>query len=162
MRWPFGPPHLTLKPSKKKNTKGHLTWPLNPPTKNTKKKKKQTNKKPKKKNKKKKREAPPKKTAKTPKNSFSIISQIFPFFGWLLKISFFWHLGPESAHAKNTIKIGVSGPFFGGGKQMCVTETAIFGPKNPKFINFSYHFFFPIFFSFKNKKHKNQLKPLFL
>ena len=113
MRWPFGPPHLTLKPSKE-NTKTQ---------KQTKKNKKKETK---------------RKTAKIPKNSFSVISQFCPFFGWLSKFPFFtpW---PKKPEPKKTIKIGVLGPFFW--KAVVHHETAIFGPKNPKFINFSYHFF---------------------
>ena len=72
MRWPFGPPHLTLKPSNKKHQKN---------------KKKTNKKKPNKKIKKKKRSH--KKKAKTPKNSFSVISQIFPFLGGFSKFPFF-------------------------------------------------------------------------
>ena len=79
MRWPFGPPHLTLKPSKK-NTK-------------TKKQTKQQKKTKKRKNKKKK---PQKKTAKIPKNSFSVISQMFPFFWVAFQNFLFLHLGPKT------------------------------------------------------------------
>ena len=113
MRWPFGPPHLTLKPSNKKT----------PPKKKTNKNK--INKK------KEKKEAPPKKKQKTPKNSFSVISQIFPFF-----------------LVKNR---GFRAFFFQ--KQLCVTRRPFFGPKNPKFINFSYHFF--CLFSSLSKTKKN-------
>ena len=66
MRWPFGPPHLTLKPSKKNRTK----------TKKTKKEKKARKKKPK------------RKTAKIPKIAFQL-SVKFSFFGWLFKSSLF-------------------------------------------------------------------------
>ena len=41
-------------------------------------------------------------------------------------------------------------------------ETAIFGPKKLNFINSSYHFFLPVFFSLNNRKHKKMLKPLFV
>ena len=103
---------------------------------------------------------PKKKQPKHPKIAFQLSVIFFLFCGWLFEISLFWQLGPKSVHTKNTIKIGVSGPFFFWKADVC-HETAVFGPKNPKFINFSYHFFLPIFFSFKNKKHKNLLKPLF-
>ena len=143
MRWPFGSPHLTLKPSKIKH------------------KNKKRNKESKRKNKKKprKKEAT-KKRQKYPKISFSVISQIFHFFGWFFKISLFWHLGPESAHPKNTIKIGVSGPFFW--KADVRHETAIFGPKKPKFINFSYHFFAYFLLFQQQKTPKIAETPIFI
>ena len=144
MRWPFGPPHLTLKPSKKKHQKIK---------KNKKSKQKKTQKKTRKKR------SPPKKQHKHQKIAFQLSVKFFHFSCWLFKIALFWHLGPESAHPKNTIKIGVSGPFFW--KADVRHETAIFGPKKPKFINFSYHFL-PIIFSFNNKKPQKLLKPLFL
>ena len=138
MRWPFGPPHLTLKPSKK----------------NTPKKKKQ-------KKKKKKKKKPPKKTAKTPKNSFSVISQFFPFLGWLLKISLFLHLGPESLNLKNTIKIGVSGPFFL--KSSCVSRNGRFWTKKPKIYKFQLSFFFAYFLLFQQPKtQKSAETPIFI
>ena len=141
MRWPFGPPHLTLKPSKK-NTKTK---------KETKKTEEKTNKKRKKK--------PKKKQQKYPKISFSIISQSFLFLGGFSKFPFFDTLAQKARTQKNTIKIGVSGPFFW--KADVRHETAIFGKKKPKFINFSYHFFLPIFFSFNNKKPQNCWNPYF-
>ena len=140
MRWPFGPPHLTLKPSKKK------------PNQKKNKQKKQT-----KKQKKEKKKAPKKKQQKYQKIAFQL-SVNFSFFWVLFKISLFWHIGPESLHPKNTRKIGVSGPFFL--KAVVCHETAVFGPKNPKFINFSYHFF-AYFFSFNNKKPKTCWNPYF-
>ena len=85
MRWPFGPPHLTLKPS-----------PENQKDKKNKKKQKKKNKTKKKKS----------------KMSFSIISQFFHIFWWVSKNSLFWQLGPDSAHPQNTIKIGVSAHQF--------------------------------------------------
>ena len=147
MRWPFGPPHLTLKPSNKKHQQNQ---------------KKQTKKKPnKKKTKKKKKKETPKKTAKIPKNSFSVISQIFLFF-WVAFQNFpfltSWPRKPEpKKHYKNR---GFRAFLFEN--QLCVTKRPFLDKKKPKFINFSYHFFLPIFFSVNNKKHKNLLKPLFL
>ena len=64
MRWPFGPPHLTLKPSKKNKTQ------------KTKNKKKQN----KKKHKRTKTKKEKVKNTKIPKKSFSVISQNFLFF----------------------------------------------------------------------------------
>ena len=113
MRWPFGPPHLTLKPSKK-NTK------KTPKTKQTKKKTKKT----------KKKRSPKKNSENTKKNAFQLSVKFFHFFGWLFKISLFWHLGPKSAHPQNTIKIGVSGPFFFE-EQLCVTKRPFLDRKKP-------------------------------
>ena len=86
--------------------------------------------------------------------------KIFFFFVWVSKISLFWQLGPKSAHPKNTIKIGVSANFFL--ENTYASRNAIFGPKKLNFINSSYHFFLPVFFSLNNRKHKQMLKPLFL
>ena len=144
MRWPFGPPHLTLKPSNKKHQK----------------KKKQKNNQTKK-QKKEKKKPPTKKTAKTPKNSFSVISQFFPFF-WVAFQNFpFLTPWPRKRAPKKHYKNRGFRAFFFG-KQLCVTKRPFWDQKTQKFINFSYHFFLPIFFSFKNKKHQNMLKPLFL
>ena len=78
MRWPFGPPHLTLKPS----------------TKN----KKQKNKK-----KQEEKEAP-KKAARIPKIAFqlSVISQLSLFLGGFSKFSFFDTLA-QKARAQKTL-----------------------------------------------------------
>ena len=65
MRWPFGPPHLTLKSSKKKPKQKQ---------KNKKKTKKETNKTNNKKNKK-------KKNTKIPKKELFNYQSKFPFFG---------------------------------------------------------------------------------
>ena len=93
--------------------------------------------------------------------SFSVISENFLLF-WLGVQNFpFLTTWPKKrAHKKHYKNSGFRAFFFW--KADVCHETAVFGPKNPKFINFSYHFFLPIFFSFKNKKHKNLLKPLFL
>ena len=128
MRWPFGPPHMTLKPSKKNTTK--KTTKI--------------------KNKKEKNKKKQEKTKNTQKWAFQLSVKIFFFFGWVSKISLFWQLGPKSAHTKNTIKIVVSRPFFW--KAVVRHETAIFGPKKANFINSSYHFFLPIFQQHKTQK----------
>ena len=134
MRWPFGPPHMTLKPSKKKHKK------KNKPKKNKKRKKKRKNKK-----------------KNTQKWAFQLSEKIFFLFGWVSEISLFWQLGPKKPHPKNTIKIGVSGPFFW--KADMRHEMAIFGPKKPKFINSSYHFFC-LFLLFQQQKTKNAETPI--
>ena len=132
MRWPFGPPHLTLKQKNKEKQK---------PKKN------------------KEKRSPKKKQQEYPKLAFQLSVKFFPFLGWLFKISLFWHLGPESAHPKNTIKIGVSGHFFS--ESSCASRNGHFWTKKPKFTNFSYHFFGPIFFSFNNKKTQISWNPYF-
>ena len=143
MRWPFGPPHLTLKPSKKKQNK-----------------KKQNKKQHKKNKKKEKPRKEKKKTQKYQKKSFSVISQNFPFFDRVSKNCLFLTPWPRKRAPKNTIKIGVSACFFW--KEVMRHETAIFGQKKTQIQKFQLSFFFLPFFSFKNKKHKNLLKPLFL
>ena len=137
MRWPFGPPHLTLEPSKKKHKK-KLRNPPPPPKKN---------------------EKNEQKTQKYQKQSFSVISQFFPFFWWVSKNSFFWHLGPKNVHPKNTIKIGLSASFLFE-KQMCVTKRP-FLDKKTQIQKFQLSFSFCLFLLFEQQKHKNLLKPLF-
>ena len=141
MRWPFGPPHLTLKPSKK--------------TTKTKKQKKKN--KPKKRQKRK----PKNKTAKIPKNSFSVISQFFPFLGWLFKNSLFLHLGPKNLNPKNTIKIEVLGPFFL--KSCCASRNGHFWTKKPKIYKFQLSFFLAYFLLFQQQKtQKSAETPIFI
>ena len=106
MRWPFGPPHLTLKPSKK-NTK------------------KQSNKKTKK-NKKKRSN---KKKQKYPKKRFSVVSQIFPYLVCFQNFPFFDTLAQKACTQKTLENRGFSEFFFG--KRVVCHETAIFGQKNP-------------------------------
>ena len=138
MRWPFGPPHLTLKPSKKdhKNKKKKLT---------KKKAKKETQ----------------KKTAKIPKNSFSVISQFFPFLGWFFKKIPFLHLGPKNLNPKNTIKIEVLGPFFLN--SCCASRNGHFWTKKPKIYKFQLSFFLPYFLLFQQQKtQKSAETPIFI
>ena len=143
MRWPFGPPHLTLKPSKKN-------------TKKTPKKTKQT-----KINKKKPKKRSPKKNSKnTPKKAFQLSVIFFHFFGWLFKISLFWHLGPKSAHPQNTIKIGVSGPFFL--KSSCASRNGRFWTEKKPNPEIPVIIFFAFFFSYKTKLQKLAETPIFI
>ena len=139
MRWPFGPPHMTLKPSKK--------TPKNKTNKKTKKEKRRNKKK-------------TRKHKKYSKMSFSVIIENFLLF-WVGVQNFpFLTTWPKKRAPKKHYKNrGFRAFFF---KADVRHETAIFGPKNPKFINSSYHFFLPVFFSFNNTKHKILLKPLFL
>ena len=143
MRWPFGPPHLTLKPSNKKHQQNQ---------------KKQTKKKTKKKPKKK---SPPKKTAKTPKNSFSVISQFFPFF-WVAFQNFpfltSWPRKPEpKKHYKNR---GFRAFFFEN--QLCVTKRP-FLDKKTKIYKFQLSFFFAYFLLFQKQKTQKSVEiPIFI
>ena len=168
MRWPFGPPHLTLKKTKTKKTKtkktkktkhkkinkkglgpsevapsGHLTWPLNPPKK-TKKQKTQKQKN--------------KQNKKTSKNELcSYQSNISYFLVGVQKFPFLttW---PRNAHPQNTIKIGVSAHHFLKNSSG-VTNGAIFGQINQ--IHKFQLSFFPFFFSFNNKNTKICWNPYF-
>ena len=175
MRWPFGPPHLTLKPSqknqqknkktkkttknkknqtKKRNKEGlgpsevalRATSP-DPQTLQKKHKNKQTNQKTKKKTKKKKKEKT-KKQQKYQKIAFQLSVKFFLFLGGFSKFPFFtsW---PKKLNPKNTIKIGVLGPFFL--KSCCASRNGHFWTKKPKIYKFQLSFFLPIFFSFNNK-----------
>ena len=134
MRWPFGPPHLTLKPSKKNQHK-----------KNKKEKKNKT------KNRKK---------QNILKNELFNYQSKFSFFGWVSKISFFWQLGPKSAHPQNTIKIGVSA--FSFWKKICVTKRPFLDQKT-QIQKFQLSFLFCLLSSLSTTKNSNNLlKPLFL
>ena len=144
MRWPFGPPHLTLKPSKKTKQK---------------KQKKQNKKTTKKTKKKKNQERKSKKHKNTKKRAFQLSVKIFFLFDRVSKNCLFLTPWPRKRAPKNTIKIGVSACLFW--KEVMRHETAIFGRKNPNSEIPVIIFFLPFFF-FKNKKHKNLLKPLFL
>ena len=146
MRWPFGPPHLTLKPSNKRTPK--------------KQKKKNKQKKTKQKKKKKKKK-PRKKQQKHQKIAFQLSVKFFLFFGWLFKISLFWHLGPKNLNPKNTIKLGVSGPFFL--KSRCASRNGHFWTKKPKIYKFQLSFFFAYFLLFqKQKTQKSAETPIFI
>ena len=112
MRWPFGPPHLTLKPSKKN--------------------KEQKNKKPIKRKEAKKRKQRTKKQRNyrnTKKELFSYQSN-FSSFGVGVPNFPFLTTWPKKRAPKNTIKIGVSASPFSW-KTFLSHETAIFGQKKP-------------------------------
>ena len=150
MRWPFGPPHLTLKPSKKNNKKqktrnkeglgpSEVALRATSPDPSTLQKKHPKNKANKKTQKTKKKRSPPQKTAKIPKIAFQLSVKFFHFSWWLFKISLFWHLGPKSLNPKNTIKIGVSGLFFG--KAVVRHGNGHFWTKTTKIHKFQLSFF---------------------
>ena len=105
MRWPFGPPHLTLKPSKN----------------NTKKTKK---------GKKKKRKKTQTKNPKIQKRAFQL-SVNFSFFGGCPKFPFLTTWPKKRAPKKHNKNRGFSNPFFG--KQFCVTSRPLLDKKpNPE------------------------------
>ena len=142
MRWPFGAPHLTLKPSKKKH----------------KKQKKYKEKKEKKKPKKGKQRK--KKTQKYQKKKelFSYQS-IFSFLVGV-RNSLFGNLAKKSTHPKNTIQIGVSATHFL--ENSFESRNGHFWTKTTKSRNSSYHFSFAFFFPFNNKNTKMSWNPYFI
>ena len=83
----------------------------------------------------------------------------FPFLGGFSKFPSFDTLA-QKAHPKNTIKIGVSSPFFE--KQLCVTKRPFLDQKN-KIHKFQLSFvcLFSSFFFNNNNKPQKLLKPLF-
>ena len=145
MRWPFGPPHLTLKPSKNNKTKKQKKNKTKNNTKKTKKKKNQERK---------------KKHKNTKKRAFQLSVKIFFFFDRASKNCLFLTPWPRKRAPKNTIKIGVSACFFL--ERSYASRNGHFWTKKTQIQKFQLSFFFLPFFSFKNKKHKNLLKPLFL
>ena len=79
MRWPFGPPHMTLKPSKKKHKKNNKP----------------------KKNKKRKKEKKTRKNKKYSKMSFSVIRENFlPFWVGVHNFPFFDNLAQKARTLK--------------------------------------------------------------
>ena len=151
MRWPFGPPHLTLKPSNKKLQKNK---------KENKKKKQTKNKKKEKKEKKEKKRSPPKKKQqKHQKIAFQLSVKFFLFWVAFQNFPFLTSWPGKRAPRKHYKNRGFRAFFFG--KQLCVTKRP-FWTKKPKIYKFQLSFCLPIFFSFNNQKHKNLLKPPFL
>ena len=147
MRWPFGPPHLTLKPSKKNKTK-----------KNKKKTKQKTTQKNKKKEKPRKKK---KKTQKYQKKSFSVISQNFLFFWQGIQKLPFLTPWPRKRAPKNTIKIGVSACFFL--ERSYASRNGHFWTKKTQIHKFQLSFFFLPFFLFqKQKTQKSAETPIFI
>ena len=147
MRWPFGPPHLTLKPSKKNKTQ-----------KNKKKQnKKKTQKKPQKITKTKK-ERKSKKHKNTKKELFSYQSK-FSFLTRYPKIAFFDTLAQKTRTQKHSKNRGFSLFFW---KKVMRHETAIFRQKQPKFRNSSYHFCSCLFSLSKTKTQKSAETPIFI
>ena len=139
MRWPFGPPHMTLKPSKK----------------NKKKKQNQKNKKEKKKTKK------TRKNKKYSKMSFSVISENFLLF-WLGVQNFpFLTTWPKKrAHKQHYKNSGFRAFFL---ESRCVSRNGRFWTKKPKIYKFQLPFFFAYFLLFqKQKTQKSAETPIFI
>ena len=128
MRWPFGPPHLTLKPSQKKKKKKQN------------KNKKKTSKKVTNQNKGKKGEKGEKRQGK-PKNTknraFSYQSKFSVFILGVPKFPFL-RTWPKNRAPKNTIKIGFQQAIFW--KTVMRHETAILG-QNKQIQKFQLSFF---------------------
>ena len=141
MRWPFGPPHMTLKKNKKKQKK----------TKQTKKQKK------KKKEKKKKT----RKHKKYSKMSFSVISENFLLF-WVgvQNFPFLTTWAKKRAPQKNTIKIGVSGPFFL--KSRCASPNGHFWTQKSQIHKFQLSFFACFLLFQQHKTQKFAETPIFI
>ena len=138
MRWPFGPPHLTLKPSKKNTKKNNPP----PPEKKTKKKLK--------KNKEKEKKQKSKNT-KIPKNRSSIISENVLFLGGCPKIAVLTTWPRKRAPKKHNKNRGFSKAFLE--KQLCVTKRPLLDKKTQiQKIRLSF-VFFSFFFSGNNKTH---------
>ena len=151
MRWPFGPfgpPHLTLKPSKKKTRKTQKTKQKKNKTKKTQKTKKNQNK-----------ERKSKKHKNTKKRAFQLSVKMFFIFGGGVQKLPFLTTWPRKRAPPNTIKIGVSANFFL--KKVMRHETAIFGQKKPKSRNSSYHFFCLFLFQ-QQKTPKLAETPIFI
>ena len=130
MRWPFGPPHMTLKPSKK-----------------TQKKTKQT-----KKQKKKKKEKKTRKHKKYSKMSFSVISENFLLF-WVgvQNFPFFTTWPKKRAPKKNYKNWGFRAFFL---KSRCASRNGHFWTQKSQIPKFQLSFFFACFLLFQ--QHKTQ------
>ena len=133
-----------------------VTWSLNPRKNKNKTKTKQ------KQNKNKTKKTKNKKT-KTHKNTkqraFQLSVKIFFCFWWVSKFSLFWQLGPESAHPKNTIKIGVSARHFL--KNRYASRNRHFWTKKSQIQTFQLSFF-GLFLLFQQKTPKLAETPIFI
>ena len=137
MRWPFGPPHLTLKPSKQKQNKAKQNKQNKKTTKNNKKKKNQ--------------ERKSKKHKNTKKRAFQLSVKIFFFFDRVSKNCLFLTPWPRKRAPKNTIKIGVSDYFFL--ERSYASRNGHFWTKKTQIHKFQLSFFFLPFFLFQKQKN---------
>ena len=87
------------------------------------------------------------------KRAFQLSVKFFLFFGGCPKFPFFDNLAKKSAHPKNTIKIGVSATHFL--ENSFESRNGHFWTKKTQIQKFQLSFFFCLFFSNNNKKHKN-------
>ena len=136
MRWPFGPPHMTLKPSKENTTK-------------------------KQQNQKKKKKTKTRKNKKYSKMSFSVISENFLLF-WLgvQNFPFFTTWPKERAHKKHYKNSAFRAFFFE--KQLCVTKRP-FLDQESQIHKFQLSCFFACFLLFQqHKTQKNAETPIFI
>ena len=130
MRWPFGPPHLTLKPSKKrKKTK--------PPKNHKKTQKRKTNKE-------------HVKTQKYQKKGFSVISQNFLFWGGVQKFPFLTTWPRKRAPKEHYKNWGFSKAFW---KNSYASRNGHFWTKKP-YPEIPDHFF-GSFLLFQQQKTQN-------
>ena len=144
MRWPFGPPHLTLKPSKKNKTT------------NEKIEERERERDIEKTNKEYEKQS---KNTKIPKMSFQLS---FNFFLFLVGVQNFPFLTTwsKTRAPPNTIKIGgVSEKKLL--KNNYASRNGHLWTQKTKLQKFQLSFILSVFFSFNNKKHKHALKPLF-
>ena len=149
MRWPFGPPHLTLKPSKQKQNKNK-----------TKTKQNKQNKKTTKNNKKRKNKKEKVKNTRIPKKElFSYQSKFSFFLTGYPKIAFFDTLAQKTRtqkHYKNrNFRLFIL-------ERSYASRNGHFWTKKTQIHKFQLSFFSCLFSFSKTKKHKNLLKPLFL
>ena len=145
MRWPFGPPHLTLKPSKKNKTKKKKT------------KQKTTQKKPKNRKTKKEKE----KNTKIPKKElFSYQSKFSFFLTGYPKIAFFDTLAQKTRTQKHYKNRGFSLFFL---ERSYASRNGHFWTKKTQIQKFQLSFFFLPFFLFqKQKTQKSAETPIFI
>ena len=144
MRWPFGPPHLTLKPSKKKPTKKQ-----NKKTKKTKKKEKKEKKKP-----------PTKKQQKHQKIAFQLSVTFFLFWVAFQNFPFLTPWPRKRAPKKHYKNRGFRAFFL---KSSCVSRNGRFWTKKPKIYKFQLSFLFAYFLLFqKQKTPKSAETPIFI
>ena len=162
VRWPFGPPHLTLKPSKKqkRRVQGQVRWPFGPPhlTLKPSNKNKQQKKQKKQKNiNKKKKGKITRQTKKIPQKTSQLSVKIV-FFGWGVQNFFFDNLPRKRAPPKHDKNRGFSTPIFE--KQLCVTKRQFLDKSQVQ--KFQLSCLFGSFLLCQKQKHKNLLKPRFI
>ena len=138
MRWPFGPPPLTLKPSpKNKNKTKEVTPPKKRRTKNN------------------------TKTNKYQKKSFAVINQNFLSFLFWPEKPFFDNLAQNARTPPKHYKNGVSENQFWK-KQLCVTKRPFLDPPKNLIQKFQLSFLGCPFLLFQKKTQKCSETPFFV